>query len=102
MTLPGAGAPPRLYGVTFLHIPTDEMNVNMKLILSIFGSLNTPDFLSNADLQHHPAFAIGASAFNSAFYVHLLKNGVCFTGNLFTPATVVIFVLLLPLSLELQ
>lgn len=50
VALPGAGAPLGLRGMTFLHTPSDEINVNMKLILSIFGSLNTPGFLSIADL----------------------------------------------------
>ena len=50
MALLGAGAPLRLRGVTFLHTPSDEMNANMKLVLSIIGSLNTPGFLSNGDL----------------------------------------------------
>lgn len=39
-----------LHGVTFLPTPSGEMNVNMKLILSVFGSLNTSGFLSNSDL----------------------------------------------------
>lgn len=43
-------SPLRPHEVIFLHIPSDEMNVNLKLILSVFGSLNTPGFLSSADL----------------------------------------------------
>lgn len=50
VALPGAGSPLGLHGVTFLHTPSDEVDVNMKMILSIIGSLNTPGFLSNADL----------------------------------------------------
>lgn len=42
--------PLRPHGVTFLHVPSDEMNVNLELILSVFGSLNTPGFLSCANL----------------------------------------------------
>lgn len=43
-------SPLRPHGVTFLHVPSDEMNVNLELILSVFGSLNTPGFLSCANL----------------------------------------------------
>lgn len=43
-------SPLRPHEVTFLCVPSDEMNVNLKLILSVFGSLNTPGFLSSADL----------------------------------------------------
>lgn len=39
-----------LHGVTFLRTLSGEMNANMKLILSVFGSLNAPGFLANADL----------------------------------------------------
>lgn len=35
VVLPGAGAPLRLHRVTFLCIPSDEMNANMTLILSV-------------------------------------------------------------------
>lgn len=102
MVLPGAGAPWGLHGVTFLHTSLDEMNANLKLVLSVCSRLNASGFPSSTDFQYDPVFAIGANDFNSALCVCLVKNGVCFTGNLFAPATIILFALPLPLSLELH